>query len=77
MRCNAYYLTLHDNNVTQFTVKHSSYINARNRLSDRMTYLPIITLAPSPIPSQTDPTHPIQYNFTRCGCSFMSGPRQM
>jgi len=25
---NAYYLTLHDNNVTQFTVKLSSYINA-------------------------------------------------
>jgi len=27
-RYNAYYLTLHDNNVTQFTVKHSNYINA-------------------------------------------------
>jgi len=24
----SYYLTLHDNNVTQFTVKHSSYTNA-------------------------------------------------
>jgi len=27
-RDNAYYLTLHDNNVTQFAVKHSSYTNA-------------------------------------------------
>jgi len=27
-RYSAYYLTLHDNNVTQFTVKHSSYISA-------------------------------------------------
>jgi len=27
-RYNAYYLMLRDNNVTKFTVKHSSYINA-------------------------------------------------
>jgi len=27
-RYTAYYITLHDNNVTQFTAKHSSYINA-------------------------------------------------
>jgi len=27
-RYNAYYLTLHDNNIAQFTVKHSSCINA-------------------------------------------------
>jgi len=27
-RYNAQYLTLHDNIVTQFTVKHSGYINA-------------------------------------------------
>jgi len=26
-RYNTYYLVLHDNNATQFTVKHSSYIN--------------------------------------------------
>jgi len=48
---NAYYITLHDNNVTQFTVKQSNYINATNRLSNRMTYL-LITLAPSSILSQ-------------------------
>jgi len=26
--CNAYYIMLHNNNVTQITVKHSSYISA-------------------------------------------------
>jgi len=41
-----------NDNVTQFTVKHSSYINANIRLSNQMTYLHIITLPPSPIPSQ-------------------------
>jgi len=44
--------TLHDNNVTQFTVKHSSNINATTRLSNRMTCLLIITLVHSPTPSQ-------------------------
>jgi len=44
---------LHDNNVTQFTVKHYSYINATTGIY-RMTYLlTIITLiAPSPISNQ-------------------------
>jgi len=37
-RYNAYYLTLHDNIVTQFIVKHCSYINAiTTDLIERLT----------------------------------------
>jgi len=39
-----------------------------NRLSNPMTYFLIIQFANI----KPDPTHPIQYNFTLCGCSFMS-----
>jgi len=50
-----YYLTLHDNNVTQFTVKHSSYSNATTSylivlLIGLLAYYYVI--APSPISSQ-------------------------
>ena len=31
--------TLHNYNVTQFTLKHSSYKNCNNQLSNRMIYL--------------------------------------
>jgi len=53
MRYNAYNLTLHDNNVTQFTVKIFQLHKRNNWLSNLMTYLLIITLALSPKPSQT------------------------
>jgi len=36
---NAYYLTLHDTNATQFTVKQSSYINATGYLIEWLTCL--------------------------------------
>jgi len=43
------------NNVKQFTVKHSSYINAAMQhkcLSHQMTYLLIIMFVPSPMPGE-------------------------
>jgi len=45
-----------------------------NRQSNRMTYLPIITLALSPIPSQIPHTLFDIYNFNRCGCSLTLCP---
>jgi len=51
IQCTLPYVTpLQDNNVTQFTVKHSSYMNATTGYL--RTYLLSNTLAPSPIPSQ-------------------------
>jgi len=51
---NAYYLTIHDNNVTQCTVKHSKYINATTGYPIDIQLLNI-TLVPSPmgLPSHT------------------------
>jgi len=49
----------------KFKVKHSSYKKRNNWLSNRMTYLLIIMLVPSPIPSQIPHTLFEMYNFTR------------
>jgi len=74
-RYNAYYLKLHDNNVTQFAVKHYSYTNATTGyLIDDFAYLLINTSAPSPIPSQIPHTLFDINNFTRCRCSLTSCP---
>jgi len=90
---NAYYIMLHDNKETQFTVKYTSYINATTgllRASDSTSYSILRALQMFYITlhymtdllayyyvgtftnTKRDPTHPIRYNFTRRGCSFMS-----
>jgi len=54
MRYNAYYLTLHDINVTQKTVKHSSYISTTTGSSNALLgYYYVSAFAKN----KPDPTH--------------------
>jgi len=58
---------LHDNNVTQFTVKDYSYINATTGyLITEHAYYYVSALAST----KPDPTQPISYNFTLVWMQF-------
>jgi len=65
------YFTLHNNNVTQFTLKHSSYISTTTGYL--IVWLTCLLLS-SFAHTKPDSTHPIRYNFPRCEFSLMLCP---
>jgi len=65
---------LHDNNVTQFAVKHSSYTNATTGylFEDLLTYYYVSAFTNT----KPDPTHPIRYlEFHSVRMQFKIMPR--